>query len=88
MCALKNHRSEKEEMDKEAADRMLKIVELLAKGADHNRFSANDETLLKQSINDLVQYDQDKFVRAFLAGVRQASDVLSPNVMQKLAVYP
>jgi hypothetical protein len=35
-----------------------------------------------------MQHDGDDFVRSFLAALKLASDVLTPNAIQKLAVYP
>jgi hypothetical protein len=36
----------------------------------------------------LIQQDRDDLVRAFLAAVKEAEGVLTPNVAQKLAGYP
>ena len=75
-------------MDKEATVQVLAIVELLANGADHNRLAPNEESSLNQNVTALMQHDGDDFVRSFLAALKLASDVLTPDAIQKLAVYP
>ncbi len=90
------------QLGKAAADQILTIVHLLAKGADHQRLSPvnthalnqNVEALiqhdhaLNQNVEALIQHDCDDFVRAFLARVRDATGVLTPHVAQKLSPYP
>jgi hypothetical protein len=67
---------------------VLTIVRLLAKGADDSRLSPNEVDLLNQNVTALIQQDRDDLVRAFLAAVKEAEGVLTPNVAQKLATYP
>ena len=76
------------QLGKAAADQILKIVHLLAKGADHQRLSPVNTQALNQNVEALIQHDGDDFVRAFLARVRDATGVLTPHVAQKLSPYP
>jgi hypothetical protein len=64
------------------------IVRLLAKSADDSRLSPNEVDVLNQNVTALIQQDRDDLVRAFLAAVKEAEGVLTPNVAQKLAGYP
>jgi hypothetical protein len=75
------------QLGKAAADQILKIVHLLAKGADHQRLSPVNTQALNQNVEALIQHGDD-FVRAFLARVRDATGVLTPHVAQKLSPYP
>ena len=76
------------QLGKAAADQILKIVHLLAKGADHQRLSPVNTQALNQNVEALIQHDGDEFVRRFLAAVRYAQGVLTPNVSGKLLGYP
>jgi hypothetical protein len=60
-------------------DRILTIIQLLAKSADDKRLPPLQAKVLNQSIEALIQYD-DEFVRRFLAMVRGAHGVLIPDV--------
>ena len=75
-------------MNKGATDHVLTIVRLLAKGADGSRLSPNEIDILNQNVTALIQQDRDDLVRAFLAAVKEAEGVLTPNVAQRLAGYP
>ena len=75
-------------MDKAATDHVLKIVRLLAKGADHSRLSSTQVNILNQNVDALIAYEGDQFVCRFLAVVRDATAVLTPNVGGKLTKYP
>jgi hypothetical protein len=66
------------QLGKAAADQILTIVHLLAKGADHQRLSPMNTQALNQNVEALIQHDGDDFVRAFLARVRDATGVLTP----------
>jgi hypothetical protein len=74
-------------MNKGATDHVLTIVRLLAKGADDSRLSPSEVDTLNHNVTALLQQDRDDFVRAFLAAVKEAEGVLTPNVAQKLASY-
>ena len=76
------------QLDDAAIDRILTIVHLLAQGADDKRLSPNRVHALNRNVEALVQHDSDQFVRRFLAAVRDAHGVLTPNVGRKLAGYP
>jgi hypothetical protein len=43
---------------------------------------------LNKNVEALTGYDSDEFVCKFLAMVRDATDVLTPNVVGKLTKYP
>ena len=43
---------------------------------------------LNQNVEALIKYDSDEFVCKFLAVVRNATGVLTPNVSGRLAKYP
>jgi hypothetical protein len=75
-------------MNKGATDHVLTIVRLLAKGADDSRLSPSEVDALNHNVTALLQQDRDDFVRVFLAAVKEAEGVLTPNVAQKLASYP
>jgi hypothetical protein len=74
--------------DHNASKHIMTIVQLLANSADHARLSPMQAGILNQSVNELCKYDGNEFVRSFLAMVRDAHDVLSPNTAGKLAGYP
>jgi hypothetical protein len=75
-------------MDQAAIDYVLTIVQLLAKGADDRRLSPMKVDILNQNVEALTNYDSDEFVCRFLAMVRDATGVLTPNVSAKLIGYP
>ena len=75
-------------MDQAAIDYVLAIVQLLAKGADDRRLSPMKVNVLNQNIEALTHYDSDEFVCKFLARVRDAHGVLTPNIATKLSQYP
>ena len=75
-------------MDQPTTDYILTIVQVLAKGADHNRLSPMRVDHLNKNVEALTGYDSDEFVCKFLAMVRDATDVLTPNVVGKLTKYP
>ena len=72
------------QLDHAAIDRILTIVQLLAQGADDRRLSLSRVHALNQNVEALIQHDSDEFVRRFLAAVRYAQGVLTPNVSAKL----
>jgi hypothetical protein len=76
------------QLDDAAIDRILTIVQLLAQGADDKRLSPNRLHALNQHVEALIQHGSDEFVRRFLAAVRDAHGVLTPNVSEKLNGYP
>jgi hypothetical protein len=76
------------QLDDAAVDRILTIVQLLAKGADDRRLAPMQVSLLNQHVDSLTRYDSDAFVCRFLAMLRNAVGVLTPNVSGKLAGYP
>jgi hypothetical protein len=71
-------------MNKGAADHVLTIVRLLAKGADNSRLSPSEVNIPNQNVTALIQHDRDDLVRDFLAAMKEADGVLSQNVAQKL----
>jgi len=75
-------------MDQTTIDYVLAIVQLLAKGADERRLSPMRVNILNLNIEALTNYDRDEFVCKFLARVREATGVLSPNIATKLSQYP
>jgi hypothetical protein len=75
-------------MDQAAIDYILTIVQLLAKGADDRRLSPMRVNILNQNIEALTNYDNDEFVCKFLAMVKDATGVLTPNIATKLSQYP
>lgn len=76
------------QLDKAAIDQILMIVHLLAKGAVDTRLSPEQISVLGQNVEALIKHDSDGFVREFLARVRDAHGVLTPNVSGKLILYP
>jgi hypothetical protein len=66
-------------MDQAAIDHILTIVQLLAKGADDHRLSPTQRSVLYKNIEALIDHDSEEFVREFLARVRDATGVLSPD---------
>ena len=76
------------QLDDAAVDRILTIVQLLAKGADDMRLAPMRVNALNKNVDELIRYDSDEFVRRFLAMVRDATGVLAPNMGQKLSQYP
>jgi hypothetical protein len=75
-------------MDQAAIDYVLTIVQLLAKSADDRRLSPMRVNILNHDIEALMNYDSDEFVCKFLAMVRDARGVLTPNIATKLSQYP
>ena len=75
------------QLDDAAIDRILTILQLLAQGADDKRLSTNRVHALNWNVEALIQHDSDEFVRRFLAAVRDADGVLTPNVSGKLTGY-
>jgi hypothetical protein len=75
-------------MDQPTTDYVLTIVQVLAKGADHNRLSPMRVDHLNKNVEALTGYDSDEFVCKFLAMVRDAHGVLTPNIATKLSQYP
>lgn len=75
-------------MEKAAIDHIVTIVQMLAKGADHKRLAPVQVNILNQNVEALTSYDSDEFVCKFLAMVREATGVLTPNVGGKLSKYP
>src|ERR1700676_5087918 len=67
-------------MDQPAIDYVLTIVQLLAKGVDNRRLSPMKVNILNQNIEALTNYDSDEFICKFLAMVKNATGVLTPNV--------
>jgi len=76
------------QLDDAAVDRILAIAQLLAKGADDRRLLPVQADVLNKSVESLIGYDSDEFVRKFLGAVKAATGVLTPNVGAKLAGYP
>jgi hypothetical protein len=44
--------------------------------------------ILNRNVTALIQHDREDLVRDFLAAMKEADGVLTPNVAQKLAGYP
>jgi hypothetical protein len=76
------------QLDDAAVDRILTIVQLLAKAADDRRLAVLQADVLNKNVEALIMYDSDEFVRRFLVMVKAGTGVLTPNVSGKLAKYP
>jgi hypothetical protein len=75
-------------MDQAVIDHVVTIVQLLAKGAAHKRLSPMQVDRLNKNVEALMNHDSDDFIDKFLAMVRGAAGVLTPNVGEKLTKYP
>jgi hypothetical protein len=76
------------QLDDAAVDRILTIVQLLAKAADDRRLAVLQADVLNKNVEALIMYDSDEFVRRFLVMVKSGTRVLTPNVSGKLTKYP
>jgi len=75
-------------MDNEATERILTIVQLLAKCADHTQLDPTRAEILLDSVETLMKHDENEFVRKFLSAIKEARSVLSPKIQERLNVYP
>jgi hypothetical protein len=75
-------------MDTEVSEKIITIVQLLARSADYRHLDPTRANVLVDNIEALIKLDGDEFVRKFLAAIREAKSLLSPNLQSKLSSYP
>ena len=69
-------------------DRILMIVQLLAKAADRLRVSEGELIALNEQVAALAQEAGDVFVQRFLGKVKAADGVLNAGVIEQLSRFP